>query len=227
MNDKSQNIRQAILDSLPIFAAYFPLGIVWGFLWEQAGFSPFWGILFSAGVYAGAVQFFALSLMSSGEPLLGLLLAVTPVAIRNGFYTLALLDKLPKAWLPRFYSAFALVDAPFAILISRPKEQVQTVSYTLPLLIVTQLYWVAGTALGVFSGGFIPDGIASFDFAVTALIVALAMDQIKKIGNFRPLIIATVSAAAAWVVFKENWLPVAIGICTLSLIFDTPKLEAK
>lgn len=40
MNDKSQNIRQAILDSLPIFAAYFPLGIVWGFLWEQAGFSP-------------------------------------------------------------------------------------------------------------------------------------------------------------------------------------------
>lgn len=212
---------QALVDSFPVFVAYFPLSLVWGMLWEQAGLPPVWGVIFSACVYAGAVQFIALSLFLSEAPLWELLVSVIPVAARNSFYTIALLEKLPFRWIYRIYMSFGLVDATFAILIAKEPEKVRNPWYSVVLTIVIQIYWILGTAFGVYGGGYIQNGIASLDFALPALITVLAMEQYNKVKSRKLLISAISVAMLSRFFFGHSWLIPALLICIVLVILDS------
>lgn len=210
--------KKAFIDTLPVLAAYFPLGIVWGVLWEQAGFSPLWGIAYSVCIYAGAVQFLALSLLVTGAPIWLILATVVPVALRNSFYTVTVIDRLPtQPWL-RGLLAFMMVDAPFAIFLTKDRALTNSLWYTMPLFGLVHLYWVGGTAIGVYAGGSIPNGIDSLEFALPALLAVLAMQQVQKLKSSRPLAIAITSAAIAWIVFGHAWLMPAMAACAAATV---------
>ena len=211
--------KEALIDSLPVFAAYFPLGIVWGLLWEQAGLSPIWGPIYSLTVYAGTAQFLALAFYASSGSYLGLLAAAIPMALRYCFYTIAFLDRLPTGRWSRLYSTFALVDAPFAFMVSKPKEQTQNVWYTIPLLTLIHIYWVGGTAIGVWIGRYIPNEFEGLNFTLPALLAVLAFEQQKKMGSWKPIILAFLCGGSMWLTFGNGWLLPALVLCTLLTIF--------
>ncbi|SCA62638.1 hypothetical protein SCG7086_AC_00030 [Chlamydiales bacterium SCGC AG-110-P3] len=215
-SSSSALLRKAALDSLPVFMAYFPLGVVWGVLWEQAGLPPIWGVVYSLSIYAGAIQFVTLSLIAADTSIWGLLVAAIPLAIRNSFYTITASQRLPCSWLSRLYAAFGLVDAPFAILMSKSEEQARNPWYSISLTIIIQIYWVIGTCLGVYCGGYIPNGIASLDFALPALLAVLALDQAHKIGSWKPVAVAISATAVTWLLLGHAWLISALIICTAS-----------
>lgn len=210
--------KQAAVDSLPIFAAYFPLGVVWGILWEQAGLPPVWGVIFSACAYAGAAQFIALSLLASEISPWGLAITILPVAIRNSFYTITALHRLPSQWLCRLYSAFGLVDTTFAIVMSKPIEQAKNPWYNIPLSLIIQSYWVIGTLVGVYGGSYIPNGVASLNFTLPALLAILAFDQYRKIRSLRPVVIPILTASVTWVLLGDAWLIPALVVCTVAAV---------
>ena len=214
MDDKEKQwVKRALIDSLPVLMAYVPLGVVWGLLWEQSGLSAWWGILFSATIYAGTVQFLALSFINAGAPLPGLLMTVIPVALRNSFYTVALIDKLPEKWAKKALMAFGLVDASFAILAHKDKEQAQDPWYSIPLVIFIQSYWVLGTVLGILVGGYIPDGMESLDFALPALLTTLVLGQQQRLRSWVQVGLAASVAVSLWLILGDAWLLPSVVLC--------------
>lgn len=226
MDSHYKYIKRAFVDSIPVLAAYVPLGIVWGILWEQASYSPLLGILFSLFIFAGAVQFLGLSFIIMGEPVLGIIITVLPIALRNTFYTISMLDRLPKNIFLRIYSSFSLVDTTFAILINKDEKQAKNIWYSLPLSIFIHSYWVLGTAIGVFSGSFIPDHLKSLDFALPALIAILAMESLEKARSFKPLFVTIFAALISFLVFRGSWLLPALALCALFTVLS-PEKEIK
>lgn len=211
---------KAFFDSLPVSIAYIPLSLVWGVLWEQASLPPIWGVIFSVFVFAGAVQFIALSLFLAGAPLWEILASVIPVAARNSFYTLALLEKLPPKRMHRIYLTFGLVDATFALLISKPDSEIRHPWYSVPLTLFIQLYWSLGTIIGVYGGGFIQDGIESLNFALPSLIAVLAMEQYQKIKNWKFPASVILIAISTRILFGHCYFILALLACIVLAICD-------
>ncbi|MCI5052729.1 MAG: AzlC family ABC transporter permease [Simkaniaceae bacterium] len=215
--NKKKLITQAFIDSLPILAAYFPLGLVWGVLWTQAGLPPLWGIAYSLCIYAGAVQFIALAALTSGTSIAALLISVVPVALRNCFYTTTALSRLPEKWLLRLHAAFGLVDANFAIIQSKPEELARNPWYHLSLTICVQIYWVGGTAIGIFSGSHLPAGINTLDFALPALLAVLALGQVQKAG-YKSAAVAALAAGIAYLIAGSSWMIPALVLSTVAAL---------
>ena len=63
--------------TLPVLAGYLMLGMAYGILMSNQGFSILWTFLMSAIVFAGALQYAAVTLLASTfNPLLAFLLAL-------------------------------------------------------------------------------------------------------------------------------------------------------
>ena len=75
----------ALFDSVPIFFAYFPVGVVFGLLFESSGY-PWWlAPIISALVYGGSVQFLVLSSLDQGVASIQILISSFLVSARNAF----------------------------------------------------------------------------------------------------------------------------------------------
>ncbi|MGD0857517.1 MAG: AzlC family ABC transporter permease, partial [Dehalococcoidia bacterium] len=61
-----KDFRQGVVASTPIVVGYLPIGIAYGILARQAGFSLFQAVSLSLFVYAGAAQFIAVSMIAAG-----------------------------------------------------------------------------------------------------------------------------------------------------------------
>ncbi len=121
MPDPKQTVfLKALQCSFPIALAYVPLGMVLGLLVENQGYYWMLGPVMCLFVFAGAVQFLALSLMEQDSGLVQLLLACFFIAIRNAFYGPAFFERYQQfsRW-TRFYLIFALVDSTYALLLSK------------------------------------------------------------------------------------------------------------
>ena len=222
-NNDSSNQKlffEALWDTFPVFAAYFPIGIIWGVLWEQTGLPPIWAVIYNFTIFAGAVQFLALAFLTEGGSPWLLFFTALPISMRNSFYTVAFMHRLPKQRWFKIYSCFALVDTTFAILTNKSEDITRNPWYTLPLSAAIHFYWVAGAAVGVWIGVYIPQSFTSINFALPALILVLAIEQYKKIKHFRPIIIALVSGGISWIVIGHHWFLSAIAICSMITIFQ-------
>jgi hypothetical protein len=83
----------------PVAMGYIPLGMVFGFLFVQAGGAAWLAVLSSIVVYAGAAQYMMVPMLAAGLPVGAIALATAVVNLRHVFYGLSLLDRLPEqAW---------------------------------------------------------------------------------------------------------------------------------
>ena len=80
----------------PVAMGYIPLGMVFGFLFVQAGGAWWLAALASLVVYAGAAQYMMTPLLAVGTPLGALALATLIVNLRHIFYGLSLLGRFPR-----------------------------------------------------------------------------------------------------------------------------------
>ena len=92
----------------PVAMGYIPLGMVFGFLFVQAGGSGLMAVLASVIVYAGAAQYMMVPMLATGMPVSTIALATLLVNLRHIFYGLSLLDTFPRSFVLRWYTAFAL-----------------------------------------------------------------------------------------------------------------------
>ncbi len=94
--------------SLPVAMGYVPLGMVFGFLFVQAGGAWYLALAASLLVYAGASQFAMIPMLAAGLPVASLALAALVINLRHAFYGLSLLNDQPSSRLARLYLIFAL-----------------------------------------------------------------------------------------------------------------------
>lgn len=203
---------------------YVPLGMVFGFLFVQAG-APWWlAMAASLFVFAGAAQFMMVPMLAAGLPLAAIALATLVVNLRHVFYGLSLLDKLPtKPW-ARWYLVFALTDETYSVLTTLPAGTSTRQMVTVALL--NQGWWLLGTLLGAVIGAQAQVPLVGLDFALAALFAVLAVEQWRSADSPAPLWVAVLSYGAALAVVPQQALLTAIGLSAVAGLF-WPKASDK
>jgi len=187
---------------------YIPLGMVFGFLFVQAGGSWLMALLASLVVYAGAAQYMMVPMLAAGMPVSTIALATVLVNLRHIFYGLSLLDTFPRSFVLRWYTAFALTDETYSVLTTLPRD---TPPRRLALLaLLNQGWWVLGTLLGALIGTQAQVPLDGLDFVLCALFAVLTVEQWRARSSPLPLWTAVISYALAAAVAPRHALVLAI-----------------
>lgn len=182
MNQSKQELKQGIIDSLPIVASFVLFGAIFGMLSLQAGLKSWEAMLMSLLVYAGAAQFTALSMIMEQSQVWSIVLAAFLLNSRHFLMGLSMAPHYAK-FDRKFIntSAFFLVDEQYAITLNRFRNHPSHGSYILAVSISLYASWNLGTWLGVMAGSWIPDPAAlGLGFSFTAMFMALAYYQLSS-----------------------------------------------
>lgn len=212
--------------SIPVGLAYFPFGIAFGLLFQECGYTWFYAPIMSFFVYAGAVQYVALLTLKNTSSLMVLFFATFPLALRNSFYGLSLLDRFSYSPLVKGYMAFGLVDSTYAILYNTQKyEGEKDRLFCFALTCFNHIYWVIGTFLGAYIGKSL--GVTrGMEFMLTALTFQLALELLEKKKSWRPVLISLIGLGVGFLLTPSFLLGGALAVCaTLALIDFSPKEE--
>lgn len=108
-------IKYAFMQTLPIMAGYLVLGMGFGILLYDHGYSVLWAILMSITIYAGSMQYVAIDLISSGASILTTLLMTLMVNARHLFYGISMVDKYKDTKPYKPYLIYALTDETYSL----------------------------------------------------------------------------------------------------------------
>jgi len=211
--------------SIPVAMGYVPLGMVFGFLFVQAGASWWLAVAASVMVFAGAAQFMMVPMLAAGLPVTAIALATLVVNLRHIFYGLSLLDKLPHQPWARWYLVFALTDETYSVLTTLPPGT--TTRQLVSVALINQGWWVLGTLLGAVIGTQAQVPLVGLDFALAALFAVLAVEQWRSAHTTLPLWVALVSYALAQAVMPQQALLISIALSVIAGMVLPKWLPAK
>lgn len=181
--DRRSRFYRGIRLGFPVFLGYMPVGMAFGVLARTLGFSVFEAAVCSATALAGAGQFIALSLMSTGAGVFSTLAATTVVNMRYLLFGTTLSTHLKKVRFPTdAWLAFTLTDETFAINVSDQRRGTATPASMAGVGAISWVGWVLGTVIGAWGAAWIGDPQRwGVDFAMpamfTALFIALAENR--------------------------------------------------
>jgi 4-azaleucine resistance transporter AzlC len=173
--------------SLPIVMGYFPIAFSFGVAATQGGFSGIEAFALSLIIYAGASQFLALALLTSGAPLLVSAFTLIAMNLRHVLYGPALMREAgPEASTRHAWAwAFGLTDEVFGqALGALSRGQRFSEPYMFGLGIGAYASWLSGTAAGAFAGGGALDDwpaiSAGLGFMLPSLFLALLLSILSR-----------------------------------------------
>ena len=93
MKMNRQLLQKAFLKTIPVLAGYIVLGMGFGIMMNDAGFSLGLSLAMSLFVYAGSMQYAGVSLLASGASVITTALMTVLINARHLFYALAMVVK--------------------------------------------------------------------------------------------------------------------------------------
>jgi 4-azaleucine resistance transporter AzlC len=172
--------------TLPVMAGFLVLGFSYGVLMAGAGLGPGWTFFTCWLVFAGSMQYVAITLFASAFDPLYALLVTLMVNARHIFYGLSMLGKLDKAGRFNPYVIFALCDETFSILCANdPPGDVDAGWFMFLVAFLNRWYWIIGSLLGALFGGLVDFNTKGLDFALTAMFAVIFLNQWQRRENRR------------------------------------------
>ena len=216
---KKQAIRSAFLDTVPVMTGYLFLGFGFGIVLHQIGYGVLWAGAMSLFIYAGSMQYMAVSLLTSGAGLLTTALTTFVVNARHLFYGISMINAYKGAGKKKPYLIFALTDETYSLVSAdRVPEGISKHGYCFLVSLFDHIYWVSGTVLGSLAGSLLPINYEGIEFVLTALFVTIFVEQWLSTKNHAPAIIGVASTLICLLVFgKEVFLIPSMVIIALSL----------
>ena len=215
-------IQAAFPGTLPVMAGYLVLGMGFGILLEDKGYSFLWAAAMSLTIYAGSMQYVAVDLLSSGAALLSAALMTLLINARHLFYGLSMLGKYQDVkGAKKFYLIHALTDETYSLVCSaRPPAGVDAAAFYFWTSLLNQCYWVLGSVLGGLLGQVLPFDTTGVDFAMTALFVVIFTEQWLTHKNHLPALIGVGVSLLCLVLFgPDNFIiPAMAGIALLLML---------
>ena len=219
----------ALKYSIPVLLGYMTIGIAFGLMVSGTGY-PWWLAPFmSLWMYAGAAQFIAVGLFTSGTTIFGACLIQLVVNARHIAYGLSMLKRFENSGRCKPYLIFSLTDETFALLSSLQEnegpfadDERKRKLFMFYVSVLDQCYWVGGTVIGTVAGHLIPFDMKGISFALTALFVVLMIEQVQRVKKPGVFIISGISA-----LFGVFFLPpgVALLAALIMALFLTPMAE--
>ena len=201
-------IKHSIQKTIPVLAGYVFLGSAFGILVESQGLSIWVALFMSLFIYAGSMQFAAVSLIMNPISLIQTFILALSINARHLFYGVSMLKPFQKAGNKKYYMVFGLTDESFSLIIN---EDDHLTMYQIILL--NQIYWLIGTVLGFYFGKVIPFPTTGIEFAMTALFLVIFVDKLKE-KRYYPSFVGIVVSVVCLLIFKSQYfiIPSMIGI---------------
>ena len=217
----------ALLASVPVMAGYLVLGMAFGILLADKGYSFWWALLMSVFIYAGSMQFVAVNLLAGGASLISAALMTLLVNARHFIYGISMLTRYQNKGREKPYLIFALTDETYALLCQGAPEGTDERAYDFLVSLFDQIYWVAGSVAGALIGSALTINTAGIDFAMTALFVVIFTEQWENTKNHLPAWIGVMSSAACLLLFGPDrfLIPTMVLIVLLLLFFRRKDLQ--
>jgi 4-azaleucine resistance transporter AzlC len=208
-------VKTAFIKSLPVMAGYVVLAIGFGILMKEAGYGLFWSFLMSFTIYAGSMQFVAVSLLSSGASLISAGLTTLMVNARHLFYGVSMIEKYKDSGKKKPYLIFALTDETYSLLCGDDyPEGEDKYWYSFFVSLFNQSYWVLGSVIGSIIGSLITFNTTGIDFSMTALFVTVFVEQWLTTKNHLPAIAGLLCSLGCLLIFGPDGflIPTMISI---------------
>ena len=212
-------IKYAFMQTLPIMAGYLVLGMGFGILLYDHGYSVLWAILMSITIYAGSMQYVAIDLISSGASILTTLLMTLMVNARHLFYGISMVDKYKDTKPYKPYLIYALTDETYSLVCdAHILEGMDINKYYFLVSLFDQCYWVIGSVLGSLIGSAFSFDTTGVDFSMTALFVVIFVEQWESADNHIPASIGILVSVICLIVFGvDSFLIPTMIIITIVL----------
>ncbi|MEM0513326.1 AzlC family ABC transporter permease [Limosilactobacillus fermentum] len=160
---------------------YIVLGLGYGLYTHNLGFSWWVPTLMALTIYGGSVEFVIANMLTQAFNPLTVLVITLVVGFRQFFYSIAMLGKYKEHGFQKFFQIFSLTDETFVVNYQlRLGDDVDHQRVYTMVAALDYFYWVFGAWLGGTLGSILAIQIKGLDFAMTALFLVLALDQILK-----------------------------------------------
>jgi len=198
-------IKAAFPFTLPVMAGFLLLGMAYGVLMDAQGYGWFWSLLTSSVVFAGALQFVGISLLTSVfEPLYAFVIALA-VNARHLFYGISMLEKYSGTGIVKPYLIFGMCDETFSILCSTPAPpNIDKRAFMFAITVINQSYWVLGSAAGGLVAPLLTFDTFGIDFVMTAFFVVIFINQWHAQKNHSPALIGLGAATVGLLIFGAD-----------------------
>lgn len=181
MESKNRFIK-GIIKGSHISIGYIPIGISFGLIAKALDIPNEVVILMSLIVYAGASQFMAVGLMSTGIGMVEIVLTTFIVNLRHLLMSASLSQRIYKRTDEKFLPliAFGITDETFAYISMADQEELSD-RWILGINIIAYISWVLSTILGLYLSASLPQIIqSSMGISLYAMFIGLLVPNIKS-----------------------------------------------
>jgi 4-azaleucine resistance transporter AzlC len=186
-NPAPSTVLHGLMAGVPIVLGYFPIAFAFGVAATGHGLSGLEAFGLSVIIYAGAAQFLALALITSGAPVLIAAFTLIAMNLRHVLYGPALMKRAgPEATRRHAWAwAFGLTDEVFGAALGQlARGRRFSEPFMFGLGFAAYASWLSGTALGAFAGGGALEGWpvleAALGFMLPALFLALLLSILSR-----------------------------------------------
>lgn len=225
MNKKT--ILAALKETIPVFMGYIVLGIAFGMLMAANHYSVIYTAIMSVFIFAGSMQFVAISLLTSQASFLDAAIMTLMINARHLFYGISMLRKFDIMGKLKPYMIFSLSDETYSLLVKQHElEGINEKYFLFFISLFDQCYWIIGSIIGTLLGSMIHINTTGLDFSMTALFIVIVVDQVKHSKHHEATYIGFLVSIIALLLFgSDNFIiPSMIGILLL-LAFTQRRLK--
>lgn len=229
MSQYRQAMKKAFPYTIPVLTGYLFIGIAFGVMYAEKGYSFLWAILMSLLVYAGSGQYLAVNFFVPGISFVQVIFLTFMVNVRHVFYGISLLERFNKIGGSRWYMIFALTDETYSLLCTaKVPEGVSEAKFLLSISVLDHLYWIMGSAIGALAGTLLPISSEGIEFAMTALFLVIFVEQWMEKKNRIPAVIGVASALLCLLIFGADNFVLPTMLLVIALLFlGNKKMEVK
>lgn len=216
-------LASAFQATVPVVLGYFPLGFAFGLLFvDQVGAGWIYALLMSLIVFAGAAQFLAVGLLAAGAGIVEIAAATFVLNARHVFFGVSLLERWRTAPLKKLFLIYWLTDETYALITSlKPPTDAEETDFHLLIAGINYAAWCAGSLAGALAGEVMAFDTAGMDFVLTALFAVLLVEQVRRVREPRPFLLALAAGLATLAVFgSANMLLISITLALILVAAD-------
>ena len=220
-----KEFRFAIKNTIPIFFTYLFIGIAFGILMSDAGYSVLLATASSFFIFAGSMQLVMVPMMTSGASLLSLALMAFFINARHIFYGIGFIEKFRRMGWRYPYMILTLTDETYSVLCSVQYDEGLDEDQAAML---DHFYWVFGSFIGACAGRFLQFDMRGIEFSATAFFLVVVINQWQQYRSKLPFLTAAVCALGFFLLLgKEYFLIPTMITCLAALILLRKPIETK
>ena len=224
-----KEIEFAFRQTVPILFTYLFIGMAYGVMMGNAGYSTIWSFLSALFIFAGSMQIVMIPLLESGTPLAALAVMTLLINARHLFYGIAFIERFRTMGWKYPYMVLTLTDETYSVLCSvRYEEGINQEKATFFIALLNHGYWIAGCTLGGMAGQLLSWDMTGIDFSATAFFTVVVANYWKQYPSKIPIFTGIVSSIVFYLLLgADNFLLPSLSISLISLVLLKDRVMIK